>query len=93
MKHELIDAKKFSGISEGIQPFLDALGRLDTKKSPKDKKDKEPPTKDDIKQVMSFLYNPSQPLDHAVEEMFVVGAAMFTTGTQYYERKVMLTSH
>ena len=93
MKHELIDPETFSGISEEIQPFLDALGRLNTKKNPKDKKDEEPLIKDDIKQVMSFLYNPSQPLDRAVEEMFLVGAAMFTTATQYIVARSLVRDH
>lgn len=40
---------------------------------------------------MSFLYNPNQPLDQAVEEMFLVGAAMFSTATQYIVARSLMS--
>ena len=77
MKYELSESE----ISQEIHPFLHALDRLNTKKSSKDKKDKEPPTKDDIK----------QPLHWAVQEMFLVGAGMFLMATQYIVARSLMS--
>ena len=91
MKYELIDTAKFSEISQEIHPFLHALDRLSTEKSSKDQKDKETPKKNDIKQIMSVLYIPSQPLDWAVQEIFLVGPTMFSTATQYIVARSLMT--
>lgn len=53
-----------------IQPLLTALERLNNNKSKKGKQDKSPSTKDNVKTLMSYLYNAEQSLDKAVEEMF-----------------------
>ena len=56
--------------------MLDALSRLNSKT-------KELPTNEDITEVMSYMYDNKQKLDKSVDEMFVVGCAMFNTAIQY----------
>ena len=86
-----IDASKFEEMSEEIQPFLIALNRLNNNKNSKEKNNTTAPTKDDIKTVMSFLYDCNHPLDKAVEDMVILGAAMFTTAIQYIVARSIMT--
>ena len=80
----LIKTSKFAPITENIQTMLDSLSRLNTK-------NKKPSTKEDVKTVMSFLYNDEQQLDQSVNKMFTVGAAMYTTAIQYMVARSLLS--
>ena len=85
---KLVKKAKFSTIANGIAPMLEALDRLNKKpkkqnEDPEEEEEKPRPTKDDIKTVLSTLYDADNPLDKAAEEMFLVGNAMFTTAIQY----------
>jgi hypothetical protein len=72
----LVYTSKFATISDSVAPMLDALSRLNTKT-------KLVPSKRDINTVMTYLYDNEQALDKSIEEMFVVGGALFSTAIQY----------
>ena len=78
-------------MSEEIKPFLNALNHLNNNKNSKEKNHRTAPTKDDIKTVMSFLYDCNHSLDKAVAEMFILGGAMFTTAIQYIVARSIMT--
>lgn len=73
---QLIRSSKFNHIYDSMQPFLNALNKLNTKSD-------EPSSQEDVNAVMSTIYDDGNALDRAVDEMFVVGGAMFSTAIQY----------
>lgn len=73
---EFIKKTKFAAIFDSMQPFLDALTRLNTKSD-------ETASEEDVNTVMTTIYDENNALDKAVDEMFVVGGAMYTTAIQY----------
>ena len=81
---KVIHSSIFTEMAEQIPPTLDSLSRLNTKS-------KDVSHKEDTKTVLSFLYNNDQPLDKAVEEMFLVGGALFSTAIQYLVARSILS--
>ena len=56
--------------------FLDALNSLNTKSD-------DNATTEDIKTVMRYMYDENNGLESIVDDMFLLGGAMFTTAIQY----------
>lgn len=59
-----------------MQPFLNALTTLNTQSD-------ETPSEQDVNTVMPTIYKENNTLDKAVDEMFLVGGAMYTAAIQY----------
>ena len=61
---------------QSSKPFLDALNSLNAKSE-------DNPTTEDIKTVMRYMYDENNSLETIVDDMFVLGGAMFTTAIHY----------
>jgi hypothetical protein len=83
-KFTLVNTSEIATISDSVAPMLDALSRLNTKT-------KVVPTKRDINTVMTYLYDNEHAFDKSIEEMIVVGGAMFTTAIQYLVARSILS--
>ena len=75
-KSPLVKTKKFAQLVESSEPFLDALKALNTKTE-------ENATLDDVKSVMHYMYDESNAMEGVVDDMFVLGGAMFATAIHY----------
>ena len=75
-KSPLVKTSKFSQLVESSEAFLHALNSLNTKTEAN-------PTIDDVKKVMHYIYDESNAMEGIVDDMFVLGGAMFATAIHY----------
>ena len=83
-KSPLVKTSKFSQLVESSEAFLDALNSLNTKTEAN-------PTIDDVKKVMHYIYNESNAMEEIVDDMFVLGGAMFATAIHYMVTRNVLS--
>ena len=83
-KSPFVKTSKFSQLVKSSEAFLDALNSLNTKTEAN-------PTIDDVKKVMHYIYDESNAMEGIVDDMFVLGGAMFATAIHYMVTRNVLS--
>ena len=74
-------SSRFTQVVQSSEAFLSALNSLNTKTE-------ENATTNDVKKVMHYMYDETNAMEGVVDDMFVLGGAMFSSAIHY-----MVTRH